>query len=312
MLSLKQILKTAAITCFTLACVSAVAFAAEPETEIKTGIATVVDASSLRLRESPDTNSAILASAPSGDTVVVIKKVGDWYLVDYNLQIGYMHGDYLEFKSVETVDLGVGRVNCALVNVRATPGTDGDLVTQLSEGYEVNIIGINEGWYKVTFGDYIGYIRSDLLSLSSAPEENSAGVGSYGGEVYEVVTVSVGQEIATFAQNYIGVPYVWGGTTPNGFDCSGFVQYVYKQYGYSLYRTANQQMGNGWSVGYSELLPGDLVFFGNTYSSYETATHVGIYIGGGDFVHAASGGVKITALDSDYYAVRYVGARRIV
>lgn len=65
-------------------------------------------------------------------------------------------------------------------------------------------------------------------------------------------------------------------------------------------------------MSYSDLQPGDLVFFANTYASSEAATHVGIYIGDGDFVHAANGGVKITALDSDYYACRYVGARRII
>ena len=309
MLHFRSFLRKAALIVFVLAAVTAVAFAAD--TELKSGIATVVDASSLRLRESPSTDSAILTSARSGDTVVVIRQEGDWYLVDYNLQVGYMYGEYLSFKSVETVDLGTGVVNCPLINVREAPGTSAGLVTQLSQGYEVNIIGINQGWYKVTFGDYIGYIRTDLLSLASAPEENSAGVG---GAVYTptVVVEPLGSQIATFAQNYLGVPYVWGGTSANGFDCSGFTQYVYKQYGYSLYRTANQQLGNGTAVSYSELIPGDLVFFGNTYYSSETATHVGIYIGGGQFVHAASGGVKITDLDSSYYSVRYVGARRIV
>ena len=307
MLDFHSILRKAALACVTVAAVTAVAFAAD--TEMKTGVATVVDASSLRLREAPSTDSAILATAPLGDTVVVISQEGDWYQVDYNLKTGYMYGEYLSFKSVETVDLGSGFINSTLVNMREAPTTEAPMITQLSFGTEVNIIGIHDGWFKITIGDYIGYVRSDLLDLGSAPEENSSGVG---GEVATTVVISTGEQIATFAQNYLGVPYVWGGTTTSGFDCSGFTQYVYKQFGYTLNRIANAQMENGYAVGISELAPGDLVFFGNTYYSSETATHVGIYIGGNQFVHAASGGVKITDLDNSYYSVRYVGARRIV
>lgn len=108
---------------------------------------------------------------------------------------------------------------------------------------------------------------------------------------------------------YLGTPYVWGGTTPSGFDCSGFTRYVYKQLGYTLSRTAGQQLGNGYAV--SSLQPGDLVFFDNTYATSAAASHVGIYIGNNQFVHAASGGVKVTSLSDSYYASRYIGARRI-
>jgi cell wall-associated NlpC family hydrolase len=108
----------------------------------------------------------------------------------------------------------------------------------------------------------------------------------------------------------MGVPYVWGGTSPSGFDCSGFTQYVFRQCGYSINRTAAAQYSNGSYVSYDSLQAGDLVFFANTYAA-SGITHVGIYIGGGQFIHCANGGVKISSLSESYYSSRYYGARRI-
>ncbi len=87
--------------------------------------------------------------------------------------------------------------------------------------------------------------------------------------------------IVSVAEQYMGVPYVWGGTSPSGFDCSGFTQYVFRQCGYSINRTADAQYSNGSYVSYDSLQAGDLVFFANTYSA-SGITHVGIYIGGGE------------------------------
>ena len=112
------------------------------------------------------------------------------------------------------------------------------------------------------------------------------------------------------AEKYIGYPYVYGASNPDtGFDCSGFTQYLCKQLGYTIKRTAAQQLSNGSAV--TNLQVGDLVFFNNTYSSSLAATHVGIYTGDNQFIHAAAGGVKITDLSDSFYASRYVGARRI-
>ena len=120
---------------------------------------------------------------------------------------------------------------------------------------------------------------------------------------------SKAEEIISKAQSLMGIPYVFGGTTTKGFDCSGFTQYVFKASGIELPRTSYSQYGIGTAVPKDQLQPGDLVFFA-TYDS--GASHVGIYIGGGNFIHAADPGVKITSLGDSYYSKRYLGARRML
>ena len=272
--------------------------------ELKSGIG-IVEGSGLRLRAKPNTDAEILANASVGDNVVVIREVDGWYLVDYNLIIGYMSKDYITFKERENVELGYGVVESGSVNLRSGPGVDSDLLATLKEGETAYIIGFNCGWYKVQYEGQTGYIRSDLLALTEAPKYNSQTVI---GEA--PVVQSEGQKIVAKAKEFMGVPYVWGGTSPKGFDCSGFTQYVYKQLGYSIKRTAAQQLTCGTEV--TNLQPGDLVFFTNTYATTAAASHVGIYMGDNLFIHAANGGVKITSLNHEYYAPRYIGARRIV
>ncbi len=280
-------------------------------TELKTGIG-YVQTDGLRLRAKPTISADVISTASYCDTVVVIRKVDDWYLVNYNLDIGYMSADYIIFKDRENIDLGYGMANASEINLRAQPSAESGTVCRIPYGETAYVIGINDCWYKVQYEGQIGYIRSDLLDLMEKPPYNavsssSSGSSSSGGA--STVTLSAGQQLAQYAQNYLGVPYVWGGTTTSGFDCSGFTKYVYQQFGVTLHRTAAQQLGNGYSV--SNLQPGDLLFYANTYAGAGAASHVGIYIGNNQFVHAAQGGVKITSIYHEYYSSRYVGARRI-
>ena len=138
--------------------------------------------------------------------------------------------------------------------------------------------------------------KTSTTTRASAPSFSSSGSAS-------------GSSIINTAMNYLGVPYVWGGSTPSGFDCSGFVQYVFKKNGVSLPRTAASQSGVGTSVSRSNLQPGDLVFFSNGGG----ISHVGIYIGNGNMVHAPHTGdvVKVTSINSSYYISHYAGAKKI-
>lgn len=116
-------------------------------------------------------------------------------------------------------------------------------------------------------------------------------------------------KIISTAKNLMGIPYVWGGTTTSGFDCSGFTQYVFARNGITLPRTAAEQFTVGTVISRSNLKVGDLIFF-TTYKA--GASHLGIYLGNNNFIHASSTkGVTISSLTSDYYSSRYIGARRM-
>lgn len=284
-----------------------------------------VDATSLRLRSAPNTTAPILATAGNRECVVVISKAGQWYKVNYNLQEGYMHEDYLDVSTRENAELGLGLIQSAGVNFRSGPSTSHSIVAVSTAGAKCEIIGLNEGWYKVIYKDKTCYIRSDFVTLTEIPYENkasskppkyyrggvsigSAAPGASSGTNNAGLT---GQQILSEAKKYLGCPYRAGGASPSGFDCSGFVYYVLKQVGYSPARTPEAQYGHGCSVNKGSLQVGDLVFFYGTYA--DRISHVGIYAGNGQFIHApnSSSPVSYSDLTSGYWADHYYGARRV-
>jgi len=294
-----------------------------------------VNTEGLRLRSEASTTSKILSTASKNDCVAVISKDGNWYKVSYNLTEGYMHESYLNVSTRENAELGYGQITGSGVNMRSGPSTSHSVVTVGSEGSKCYIIGINEGWYKVIYNGSICYIRSDFVKLTEFPYENkqspnvpkffrggkSLGVtpsaAALGGSTSASAAPSVtapsvtGTQILAEAQKYLGTPYVAGGASPSGFDCSGFVYYVLKQLGFSPYRTPASQINHGTPVSKSELKPGDIVFFAGTYTS--GISHVGIYAGNGQFIHAPNSRstVSYSSLTSGYWANHYYAARRM-
>lgn len=119
----------------------------------------------------------------------------------------------------------------------------------------------------------------------------------------------IGSKLVASAYDYIGVPYVFGGNTPDGFDCSGFTRYVFSHNGISLPRMADEQYRLGHKVARNELRPGDLVFF----TTYEPGvSHAGIYVGDNNFISAtSSGGIRVDSLNGGYWGERYIGAKRV-
>lgn len=126
------------------------------------------------------------------------------------------------------------------------------------------------------------------------------------------VTVKPGQKIADYSKKFLGIRYVWGGTTTKGFDCSGFVKYVYKKFGITLNRVSSAQAKNGTYIKKANLQAGDLVFF-DTNGGTKRINHVGIYIGNGRFIQASSdhSGVVISSITTGFYSKAYITARRI-
>ena len=180
------------------------------------------------------------------------------------------------------------------INIRSGAGTDYEKVGSLKAGKVVTILGEVNGWYQIESG----YVSADYVAIVDAAE---------------VARSNKGQEIADFALQYVGYPYVYGGSSPKGFDCSGFTRYVYSQFGYSINCTASNQLYNGTAVSMSELQPGDLVFFKKAGTGSKRASHVGIYIGGNQFVHASTArvGVIVSNMSDAYYTSGFVGGRRL-
>jgi len=185
-----------------------------------------------------------------------------------------------------------GLVSASTLNVRSGPGSSHEKVSTLSSGAQVEILETLDGWYRIESGyvsaDYIQIVDGSMTSLQA--------------------------QIVAYARSFLGCAYVYGGNGPKSFDCSGLTKYIYNHFGYSINRTATQQLKNGVPVSKENLQPGDLVFFNSEGTGANRATHVGIYIGDGNFLHASNKrvGVTITSL-SDAYRVRtYTTARRII
>ena len=294
-----------------------------------------VNTDSLRLRSEANTTSTILDTAYQNDCVVVISKSGEWYKVNYNLQEGYMHESYLTVSTKENAELGYGKITGISVNLRSGPATSYGIAAVSSAGDTCYIIGLNAGWYKVIYKEKICYIRSDFVELTEFPYENrksantpkffrggkstgvapSAAVLNGNSSSSASATTSApkasGTEILAEAQKYLGCPYVAGGASPSGFDCSGFVYYVLKQVGYSPYRTPADQIKQGTAVEKANLKPGDIVFFSSTGGA--SITHTGIYAGNGQFIHAPNSRstVSYSDLTSGYWSNTYYSARRM-
>ena len=202
----------------------------------------------------------------------------------------------------EPVDFGqfYGVVDTDSLNVRAYADSDAPVIAELCKYEYVKINWIEPEWVCVAYNNdgLMGYVSSDYINIFEGEMPMSSGAG---------------QAAVNVAAQFLGVPYVWGGTSPSGFDCSGLMQYVYKQLGYSINRVAADQMKNGIPVSRENLQPGDLVgFYSSPGGGY--VGHIGMYVGNGIMIHAPHTGdvVKYTSIDSGYYSSRFAGGRRII
>lgn len=234
-------------------------------------------------------------------------------------------------------------ISSKTVNLRREANTTSEIIDQLSRNTEVTVIEkINNTWSKVKIGNLTGYISTEYLSNKKVEEvssrslendrtpeiepkdqkeekkeEKDAKAENKKEEKKESKIKNkteskkednnsvTGAKVVEYAKKYLGHKYVYGTAGPDTFDCSGFTSYVYKHFGYSLSRTSGGQRSNGKEVKKANLKAGDLVCFSG---------HVGIYIGGNNFIHAANPkkGIIITSLSNSYYKKTYITARRII
>lgn len=290
---------------FATAAVSGLCMVSAAATSMGVG---TVNTDALRLRQSASTDSTILATVSEGEKVIVLEDAGNnWYKVDYKSVEGYMSGEYLTVAAKGDAAIGYGQVSTdgATLNVRSGPATTYSKVTTLPAGTIFQIVGVDGSWYKISYNGQTGYVSSEYVE--TVKETTSRGAATT-----TTATSSVGAQIVAYAKQFLGTPYVYGGNGPNSFDCSGFTKYVYAHFGVTLNRTATDQLANGTSVSKSQLQPGDLVFF--RANTTKPVSHVGIYIGGGQFIHASTNtyAVQIDNLDSGYYSRVYVYGRHIM
>lgn len=269
-----------------------------------------VNTASTNLNFRETAGGTVIGAIPSGARVAVIDNTSEWYRVAYNGAIGYVSADYIRYSEDGDVDLGTGIVNEDSVNIRTEPNTDSEVMLQLNTDDCVDVNGVVDGWYRVAIDDTAGYIYADYLTfehtMTDTPEQHHESAGTTDASSAEV------DKLLSYAEQFLGTPYVYGGSTPSGFDCSGFTTYVFRNaLGISLPRTSSEQSQTYTRVSsISDLQPGDLVFFGNG----SRVNHVGIYVGQGEFIHSPHTGsyVKYDTLSSGNYYKNFMWGGRVL
>jgi len=258
----------------------------------------VVTADQVNLRKEPSLKSEVAVVLARGERFVLLGEANGYYRVISPTK-GFAGWVSKEYSQLAKPELPRYKVVGDGVNFRRTPNVDAEIITQLDAGTEVRALGRDEKWSLVERGGTRGWVYSEYL----VPAES----------FHTAAGRDIGRRLAARGLDLRGVRYSWGGESLSGFDCSGFVYFLLReQFGLrNLPRRASEQYyAMGTPVDKEDLQVGDLVFF-TTYKA--GPSHVGIYLGDGNFVHASSAGgkVQINSMSEGYYKRRFVGARRI-
>ncbi len=270
-----------------------------------------INGMTVRMRSGPSTSSTILGVYDTDVELTITGSSDNWYAVTHKGTNGYVCKDYMTTtkpgggSGTTSQD---GYIKGDFVRLRSGPGTGYSILNTYNNATPLTITGTSGEWTAVTINGMKGYVNSAYVSTTKP-----SATPTYTAPVQPTTPSGTkGQQLVESAKKFLGYPYVYGGMSPSGFDCSGFVGYIYKQHGYSIRRVASDIYYNdGTYVEKANLQPGDLVFFSN---SSESVGHVGMFIGGTQFIHASSStvGVIISDLSSSYYIAHYVGAKRII
>jgi len=282
-----------------------------PDTTVIMKYIALANVSVCNLRAKPSYTSEMVSQALMGTPVRILKKSGGWLLVQTpDMYLGWVDGESLV--SLDQNEYHRWKSSARLLYAERTGDVladteTGGLVSDIVAGCIVELKDSLRGYYQVSLPDRRnGYILKEKCVLFKKFTDN---------------TTIDPEELVSVARSFMGVPYLWGGTSPKGFDCSGFIKTIYFLNGIITARDASQQFKHGIEInrsGYPDSLnPGDLLFFGSYSDGEPRASHVGMYIGNTEFIHA-SGMVKINSLDStrtNFSRSRrnsFLGIRRII
>jgi len=265
-------------------------------------------------------NCNIIDCLPRNTNVTIESDAGyGWYKISYDSGSGYVAGYYLLFGiapeepvqtrptqqiSTPVSNNGNGSICADEVNMRGGPSLQSDVINCLSNGTAINIHGACGDWYEVDYNGITGYIYGTYVRRNG--QVTTTVIEPI---VEENETQTTGNDIVNAAMQYLGVPYIWGGESARGFDCSGLVYIVYKQNGININRVAQDMYYNGREVNLNSLKPGDILLFG---SSIYNIRHVGIYTGNGMVIHSSYGDAVRNQSISEIQGMTLVGARRLV
>lgn len=245
-----------------------------------------VESGNLNIRAVDAEDGKLVGKLPKNAACEVIDSDGIWAHIKSGEVEGYVSEEYLltgipAKRKAEELATTMARVTTESLKVRAEANTDSEVITLVPNGEELEVIEVEGDWVKVGLDDQEVYVSAEYVEVSS---ELSTAITMtellYGQGVSDVRV-----DICQYAKEFLGNPYVWGGTSlTKGADCSGFVMSIFKKYGVSLPHSSRAQANCGTTIKVSEVQPGDLIFYGNGKS----INHVAIYIGGGQVIHASS------------------------
>ncbi len=275
----------------------------------------------LNLRKGPGTSYSVIKTLSKGTAVTVHSSSNGWSKISVNGVEGYVSTSFLsstnpstnsstsnETTSTPTTTMYV--TPDAGLNLRKGPGTSYSVIKTLSKGTAVTVHSSNNGWSNVSANGVEGYVSTSYLSSTKPSTSGSSSSSSSNSST----SVSV-DKVLDFAHQQLGKPYVWGAQGPNSFDCSGLIYYVYKNAAnITLPRTSVEQSKFGTTVSKSNLKAGDLVFFDTNGPNNGAVSHVGIYAGEGQLIHASSSNKKIVKvnMETSYWNNTYVVAKRVL
>ena len=254
----------------------------------------VISSGNLNIRQEASTDSEVIGILTNHNACELLEDAGEWYKVTSGKVTGYVNKQYLvtgdEAEAIAEQEIKtVATVNTETLNVRAEKSTEAAVLSQVGNSEAFTVNSVADGWVEISVDDSVGYISQDYVTLAQAlPTAKTIEQVKYGDGVSDVRA-----SVVSYALQFVGNRYVWGGTSlENGVDCSGFTMRILGKYGVSLPHSSKAQPSCGTKISASDAKPGDLFFYG----SGSSISHVAIYIGNGQIVHASNkrDGIKVS------------------